>query len=62
MSEGTHVHASCAGMSLWVSLCTHMHALKREHSCLRVRADRVTLSKGSVASDRAGLKALAGRR
>lgn len=39
-----------------------MHAVKREPSCLAVRADRVTFFKGSATSSRAGLRALAGRR
>lgn len=38
-------------------LCTAVRALKREPSCLTVRADRVTFSKGSATSDGAGLSA-----
>lgn len=62
MSEGPQVQASCAGMSTWPRACTHVHSVKRKSSSLRVRADRVTFSKGSAASDRAGLSVLAGRR
>lgn len=62
MSEGRHVPVLCAGVSMWAHSYRLVHALKREPSCLQVRADRVTFSKGSAASDRAGLRALAGRR
>lgn len=62
VSGGPHVHASRAGMGTWPCSHTHVQALKRKPSRLRVRADRVTFSKGSAASDRAGPRALAGRR
>lgn len=62
MLGGAHLRASCAGVSTWPSSCTRVQALKHKPPSLRVRADRVTFSKGSAASDRAGPRALAGRR
>lgn len=46
-SEGPHVQTPTCS-------CAHVHTLKRKPSALRVRADRVTFSKGSAARDRAG--------
>lgn len=78
MAGSIRVSAPCTqpGTCLRVHTCLHcalawvcghagsppVHALKREPSCFQVRADRVTFFKGSAASDRTGLSALAGRR